>query len=72
MQYYIIRDKLTGNYFKGSQGQSSSTFFTKRNVAPKLYTIGTARSVITQYSKIRPMLELEIIPVELIMKESIK
>ena len=72
MEYYIVRDKTSGNYFKGSQGQSSSTFFTKRNVAPKLYTIGAARSVVTQYSKIRPMLELEIIPVELVMKESIK
>lgn len=72
MQYYIVRDKVSGNYFKGSQGQSSSTFFTNRNVAPKLYTIGTARSVVTQYSKIRPMLQLEIVPVELIMKESVK
>jgi hypothetical protein len=65
--YYIIRDKISGKYFNGSTGQGNSTFFNrKKNVAPKLYTIGSAKSVVTQYTNlINVTLDLEIIPVKL-------
>lgn len=82
--FYIVRQKESGNISKGSRSthswQDSKTMFVQGKRPHKLYTLGSAKSIVTSNKKgywdpekhaYGPGPELEIIPVTLTFGEPI-
>jgi hypothetical protein len=68
MRYYVIKDMDTGRLLTGTGGQGGGSTLSRggKNTPPKLYTEGSAKSVVTQINNRRGCLRpinLKIIPV---------
>lgn len=76
--FYMVKEKGTENFAKGTgSGYNTSTMRGNLNTPPKLYSIGSAKSVVTQKMNEQkfnnkhwktPINEYEIYPVEVIIR----
>lgn len=72
MIYYLLKNRETGHYLRGTGKGSRDT------IPPKLYSLGNARAVQTSYRngtsagdyERRESVILDIVPVELVVKDN--